>query len=106
MDEKRIKEIFSDEAFVKGLLALETPEEVQAALKEKGVAVSIEEIMQLKDALIKASEKAAESGGELSLEELEEAAGGFVLLTGLYAVAFGPVIAPLFVQNVRTGLRW
>ncbi len=37
MDENRIKEVFSDEEFVKGLLALEEPAEVQAALKEKGI---------------------------------------------------------------------
>ena len=106
MDEKRIKEVFSDKAFVEGLLKLETPEEVQKAFAGKGVTVSVEEIIKLKDALVKASQKAAESGGELSMEDMEDVAGGFVLLAGLYAVCYGPVIGPMLVGSVRTGLRW
>lgn len=33
MNEAAIREVFSDEVFVKGLFALETPEEVQAMLR-------------------------------------------------------------------------
>ena len=42
MDEKLVKEVFSDKEFVMSLLKLDTPEEVQAALKEKGIDLTIE----------------------------------------------------------------
>ena len=37
MNIEKMKEVFADEAFVKGLFELETAAEVQAVLKEKGV---------------------------------------------------------------------
>ena len=76
MDEKRMKEVFSDEAFVKELLSLKSPEEVQEVLKKKGIEASIEEVLGLQDALLKAQEKARGNGGELSMDDLDEVAGG------------------------------
>ena len=67
---ERIKEVFSDEAYVQKLLAFETPEEVQASLEEKGIDVSVEELKQVSILLTKYSE------GELSEEELMDVAGG------------------------------
>ena len=72
MSKEKIKEVMSDKTFVEGLLKLETPEEVQKAFAGKGATVSIEEIMQLKSLLVKTSQK----GGEMSLEDMEEVAGG------------------------------
>ena len=76
MNEKRIKEVFSDDAFVKGFFALETPLEAQSALKEKGIELTESEIISLRDEIAKLVEK-TQSGDELSLELLDEAAGGF-----------------------------
>jgi predicted ribosomally synthesized peptide with nif11-like leader len=70
MDEKRMKEVFSDEEFVKHLFTLKEPEEVQDALKEKGIDFSIEQIVALKDSF------AGTVDQELSEGELEGAAGG------------------------------
>ena len=78
MDENRIKEVFSDEAFVKGLFELETPEQAQAALKEKGFEFSIEEVLVLRDMLMKTLEKAQKNGGALSIEDMDDVAGGFL----------------------------
>ena len=87
MNIEKIKEIFADEAFVKGLFELESAAEVQAALKEKGVEMSEEEILAVRDLLAKMESgeisveqaeqwsKQAESG-ELSDEMLEQVAGG------------------------------
>ena len=75
MNEAYIKEIFSDEAFVKSFLELETPEEVQSALKEKNIDMTEDEIITLRDDIVTLAEK-AEAGEELSLEQLDEAAGG------------------------------
>ena len=68
--EEKIKKVMSDEAYVKELLALETPEEVQASLEEKDIEMSLEEIKQAINLLSRYSE------GELSEDELSEVAGG------------------------------
>ena len=70
MDEKRAEELFADEAFVKSLLALETPEEVQAAVKAKGVDLTLDEISAIKEVLAKFT------SAELSDADLENVAGG------------------------------
>jgi hypothetical protein len=89
MDEARVKEVFADEAFVKSLLELETPEEVQSALAARGVEASREEILSVRDVLIKAAEK----GGALSDEELKNVAGGVLpALADLINVTLPPHI--------------
>ena len=85
MNAEKLKEVFADEAFVKGLFELESAAEVQAALKEKGVELSEEEILGIRDLLCKveSGEISAEQleDGELPEELLEQVAGGSVLLT-------------------------
>ena len=84
MNIKEIKEVFSDEAFVKGLFELETAAEVQAALKEKGAELTEEEILAICEffAKVKSGEIAPgklskqSENGELSEETLEQIAGG------------------------------
>ena len=66
-----IQAAFQDETFVKGLFALETPEEVQAALRGRGVEMTVGEIVKLRDSMAK-----HQSGGPLSESELESVAGG------------------------------
>ena len=51
MNLERIKEILADEAFVKGLLVLETAQEVQEALSQKGVELTVEDIELIADLL-------------------------------------------------------
>ena len=80
MNEEKIKEVFSDEKFVKSLMELETPEEVQKALAEKDIDLSIDEIK----AAAKLLEKRA--NGELADEDLETVAGGMGLIAGLAIV--------------------
>jgi hypothetical protein len=72
MDEALIKEIFDDEVFVTSLLKLDTPEDVQKAVKAKGLELSLDEIKAVRDGLVKAAEK----GGELNEADLEKVAGG------------------------------
>ena len=81
---EQIKKVLSDEAFVKTLLEAENEEAVQKMLADKGVEMSLTEIELMGEMLdanakgilnMEAVEKFA-NGGELSEEELEEAAGG------------------------------
>lgn len=70
MNMENMKAAFADEAFVKDLFKLETAEEVQAALKEKSVELTEEELLTICSFFTKAK------GGELSDEMLEQVAGG------------------------------
>ena len=65
MNEAKIKEVFSDEAFVKELLEKETPEEVQEILEKKDIELSIEEIVNLREMLVERIEKAQSDDEEL-----------------------------------------
>ena len=108
MNEERIKEVFSDEAFVKELLSKETPEEVQAMLEDKDIEVSIAEIVKLRELLEK---KAKNPDAELSDEDLEDIAGGCgaVLIAGLMIVgvwAFVGLTAGAAVTHENTKGRW
>ena len=93
MNMEKIKEVFADEAFVKSLLELETAAEVQAALQAKGMELTEEEILKLREFILKveSGEIPAEQveqwtaqmeSGELPEELLEQVAGGVVLTTG------------------------
>ena len=77
MDEKRAKELFADEECVKSLLPLETPEQVQAAAKAKGLDLTLDEISAIKGA-IKGS--LTNTNGELNEADLEKVAGGLTNL--------------------------
>ena len=106
MNEERIKEVFSDEAFVKELLSRETPEEAQELLAEKDIDVSIEELVKLKDIIV-AKLQAAESGesAELTEEELEDVAGG-VIPTLVFFGFFAFVATNIALVANGHELRW
>ena len=84
MNMEKMKEVFSDEAFVKSLFELDSAAEVQAALKEKGAELTEEEILAICEffAKVKSGEIAPgklskqSENGELSEETLEQIAGG------------------------------
>lgn len=84
MNTENIKAVFADETFVKKLFELETAAEVQAALKEKGVELTEEEALSIREffAKVKSGEISAEQleSGELSEEMLGQVAGGSSLV--------------------------
>ena len=109
MDTEKIKEVLSDESFVKELLETENVEDVQAKLAAKGVDLSTDEIKQIGDTIVKVAEgeitqeqleKAA--NGELSEEELEQVAGGvlgvviFLCMVGGLAAVGGGVVGATY----------
>ncbi len=87
MNEATIREVFSDENFVKRLFDLETPEAVQQALRQKDISLSVEEIIKIRELIL----KRMETGAALSEEELESVTGGSatVLIAGLLMVGVG-----------------
>ena len=97
MNLEKMKVVFADEAFMKQLFELETAAQVQAALKARGVELTEEEILGIRDFIIKVErgeisaeqlEKWAAQGenGELSEEALEQVAGGSITIAGLIAL--------------------
>jgi hypothetical protein len=69
MDKMKIEEIFSDKEFVKELVALKDNAAVQAALKEKGLDLTEEQIAAIRESMTKKT-------SELSAEQLEQVSGG------------------------------
>ena len=102
MNEERIKEVFSDEAFVKELLSKETPEEVQAMLAEKDIDVTIDEIVKLRELIIKKLQKAQSGEEELGDEDLEDVAGG----VGMLATVAAPVLSLMAIPLAVVGLAF
>lgn len=82
MNEELLKELFSDEAFVASILEMETAEEVQKTLSEKGVELSLDEIATIKNTL--SSEES-----ELSEDELENVAGGAIITSIICGLIIG-----------------
>ncbi len=93
-----------DPGFAESLFNLENGQEVQSFLKEQGLEFTLEEIDAFKNALIKNTQK-----DELSDEDLEEVAGGFVLTTGMIAttasIIGGTATGAGFIHTI-TRSRW
>ena len=87
MQEALIKDVFADEEFVKRLLCLETPQEVQAAMSGKGIDLTVDQIVKIKELVV----KRLDAGQELSDEELEDVTGGSILVLGLTLAAASAV---------------
>ena len=106
MNEERIKEVFSDEEFVKELFSKETPEEAKALLEEKDIDISIEELVKLKDIII-AKLQAIENGesAELTEADLENIAGGTFGISVVIAIV-GILVLCSGVTIIKTANRW
>ncbi|MEN1761764.1 Nif11-like leader peptide family RiPP precursor [Anoxynatronum sibiricum] len=73
---KRFGELMaSNEGMAEEVYGLETAEEVQKLLTEKGLDLTLEEIHQMQQLLVKMAEESLE-GKEMSEEDLETVAGG------------------------------
>ena len=96
-DERTLKfeEILKEEDFVRKLCDMEDPEDVQAAFAEKGVDFTIEEIVEIGNAL-----SSIETEGEISEAELENVAGGVPGLV-LFTLAASAAIAVIGVKMTK-----
>lgn len=75
MDNKKILEILSDQAFFTNIISMKTPEQVQDAFLEKNIKLSIDEIKVLGD-LVNLIRK--QKSQPLSEAELDNVSGGVV----------------------------
>lgn len=81
MNEELLKEVLSDTDFAQSLLEMESPEDVQSALKNKGVDLSLEDITTIQNILANQAE------GELSEDDLENVAGGSLTIMSAIGIA-------------------
>ena len=102
MNNEQIKKIFADEVFVNELIALEDNAAFQAALKEKGIELTDEQVivirnLQAKAAAGKITEEQLKQmeAGDLPEELLEQVSGGVLIGLawglGFWAVAGGAI---------------
>ena len=90
---ENLTKVFSDEAFLKELLAAESAEAAQKMLEDKGVNMSVDEINQLGEYAgkvisgeITAEDIQNQESDELSEDDLENVAGGFAITAACIAV--------------------
>ena len=113
MSKEKIREIFEDEAFVKEIFNLESVAEVQMALKEKGLELTEDELMSIRDIITKIEEgefsqeqlkswAAQVEEGEIPEEMLELVSGGIVISTAA-AIAWGIGYAICAVTGTAVG---
>ena len=112
MNKENLKAALADEAFVKSLFELDTIEEVQAALRQKGVELTEEEILSFRELILKmeSGEIAGEQleqwakqaeDGELPDEVLEQVSGGSAMAVGLgLLIGAGVVAVGMFVTCI------
>ena len=102
MNEEQLKQVLADESFVASLLDLETPQEVQAALKEKGIDLELADIEAVKRSVEQAQD------GELSDDDLEDVAGGSISIGTVIAIGAAIVSVVKLAGKVHewTRRRW
>lgn len=88
MNIEKFKEALQDAECVKELAELDSLEAIQAKLAEKGLELSLDEVESLIEQVVKAAEK---KDTELSENDLDDVAGGFV--TPMLGVAAALVVA-------------
>ena len=112
MDKNNMKEIFSDKDFIKELLSLEDTAAVMAALKAKGLDLSEEEVLAVRDLLakIKSGEITAEDlkqmeSGQIPDSMLDLVSGGSIVFGVLLGLGIGSVVATVAndIEDNQTG---
>ena len=119
MNMEKVKAAFADETFVKSLFELDSAAEVQAALQEKDVELTKEEILGIRELLAKVESgeitpeqleqwAALTENGELTEEMLEQVAGGVLVISigALAMVALKVLGVSAGVIAVSTGISY
>ena len=86
MDQTKLKEVFSDKAYVESIIKL-SAEDAARSLCEKGVEVSAEDLVKVRDFI--AAHKEELQNGELGEEALASVAGGVSDTAGFLIGAVG-----------------
>ena len=98
---KKLEELVQDEKFVKGLVSLDGPSEIQQFLNKNGLCVTLDEVVELGEILKAAIDKMEESikGDELSDDDLENVSGGIAVSTVLMIVSGVTTAVTAIIKN-------
>ena len=101
MNEAKIKEVFSDKAYVESIVKM-SAEDAAKSLQEKGVEVSAEDLMKVHDYVVTHKDELA--NGELSEEALASVAGGVEGLLAPTLLGIGALFS--FVGTLAVMFSW
>jgi len=87
MNREKIIEVFSDKEFVMQLLEIEDMEEARAFIAEKGIELTVEEVTEMRDQVVKKISDGSIQDMEIDDEDLENVTGGFLGVAIAYLVA-------------------
>lgn len=82
---EKLAQLMADEAIAREVLYIDSPEDVQKYLADKGVDLSIEEIQEWAGEINKAM-----ASEELDADDLDSVAGGIVICPRWYPIPRGP----------------
>ena len=89
VNQAKLKEVFSDKAYVESIAKL-SAEDAAKSLQEKGVEVSAEELVEVRDFV--AAHKDELQNGELSEDVLAEVAGGSGSTAAIIGTGVGVIL--------------
>lgn len=99
----KVEEVLREEGFAAKLLEMENPADVQAAFAEKGVDFTIEEVVEIGNAIA-----SGEATGEISEEDLDSVSGG-----GIIALVVANIVADVVLiamgcdmANTKKKFKW
>ncbi len=98
MEGKTKQEGSSDKAIIEIMYALTAAEEVQAALKEQGVTISLHEIREFRTRVLSLD-------GEMTEEQLDKVAGGVSFASGYGPDSNHPFLSPPVLPNPSGGRK-
>ena len=103
---EKLTELLKDKAFAEEFFKQETAEDAQKFLASKGVDVTIDELNQLRDAIVARLDDS--NGDELSDDQLDNVAGGFAIAAAaaVIAAAAGVTSAGVAIFNSIKTWKW
>ena len=103
--QKKLEELGKDEEFMKSLFAMSDPKDVQAALAQRDVDLTIEELIQIKDGINRYLDEgeAAFESDELSEDDLENVSGGIAPLILIIIVLVSFAAGCGTITGIRNG---
>ena len=89
IDYEKLTNLFKDEEFKKEAESLATMDDFQMAFQKHGIEMTEEEVVSIVSQIAKRKEEI--DNGEISEEDLENVAGGFVISTAVFCIVVGVV---------------
>ena len=106
MDKQKLQEVFSDKAYVESIVKM-SAEDAAKSLCEKGVEVTADELMKVRDFIIEHKEQL--QNGELDEQSLATVAGGMSDLALIWVAGLGTgagIVASICLYAAAAAFLW